>query len=188
MRFDDTSLAIAERKRARIAALDYSEATLHEIPSFLHWAWSQPVLKVYMRMIIETASGEEREFGERMRMALGTVEDGIRRLCGHPTYLAKTDCHDQPDAWPRIIFSGKQVVEMMPGETMQSHEAANFAHLAKARASDDYSELFRRSPKTAESVEAERLAGDVRHASNQLLYMRNRLWNDGVPKDPVLQA
>jgi hypothetical protein len=48
MRFDDTSLAIAERKRARIAALDYSEATLNEIPSFVHWAWSQPVLKVYM--------------------------------------------------------------------------------------------------------------------------------------------
>ena len=111
MQFDDTALDIAERKCARIGKLNYSVRTLHEVPAFLQWVWTQPTLRFYVRTIVAMHEAEDKEVVQAVDAAIDELRARARELHALPFYATQEIDPGLPHSWDAIERLGKNAKE-----------------------------------------------------------------------------
>ena len=80
MQFDDTSLGILARKRARIETLGFGRAALNELPRLVRWIRSVPMLRAYLDQILQMHDDESKQLALDVERSFQTFETLAREL------------------------------------------------------------------------------------------------------------
>jgi hypothetical protein len=168
MRIDAKALEVLELKRRRIGSLGLSMESVDEVPGFLRWVMSVPIMNAYVKQIVRMHYAEDAETVRAVDVAIGELPRLANQLRAAAPTAAVDDGWPPPLQWKR--FDGALESACAEGASAEDRREASetMAFVLEKRALNAWKTAYEGGSQEAISAMVDRVLLGARRHSHRL--------------------